>query len=685
MTELGVRREKDETVFRLFSLHAERIELCVFPKEGGGERRVDLRRLTDGFWEARLGGVAVGDRYGYRAHGPFEPAQGHRFAPAKLLVDPYARLVSGRVDYSGPVNGHSLTNAAIRDERDSAPFVPRSVVTDVAPLGPVARPHVPWLDTVLYELHVKGFTQLMPDVPAPIRGTYLGLGSDAAIAYLKGLGITTVELLPIHEWVDESRLVARGLTNFWGYNSLGYFAPSQRFAFEPDSAVEEFRTMVRALHGAGIEVILDVVYNHTCEGDETGPTLSFRGLDNATYYDLEPNDPARYVNRAACGNTLRIEHPQVLRLVMDSLRYWMSEMGVDGFRFDLASILGREQGRFDRGAAFFDVLHQDPVLRTAKLIAEPWDATGDGFMLGKFPPGFREWNSYYRDDLRRFWNGYERRMGPLATRLSGSSDLFSGRGPLDSINFVTCHDGFTLRDLVSFEARHNERNGENNEDGSRDNLSANFGVEGPTEERAVTEARSRQMRNFLTTLLLTPGVPMLLAGDESGRSQRGNNNAYCLDDPTSWLPWLVDETGRELSSFTRGLLALRRELPALRRSTHFTGQSSSRGADPDARWFRPDGQPMHAHDWDMPEERALLMLIAEESSHLALLVNGGAWALDFHLPPPTRSGASRSPGWQGVVLVDTNQSRVPHGKDLAEGSSVYHLQARSMAVLRLRS
>ena len=675
---LGVSRHGDLTVFRLFSAHADAVELSLEPKAGGAARRVELARAEDGIFEARVRGVEVGDRYGYRVHGPWAPERGHRFAPAKLLLDPYARLIAGRVDPRGPIFGHAGHDARRADDRDSAPHVPRGVVTGDAAFdwGTDGRPKVPWRDTVLYELHLKGFTQLMPDVPADKRGTFAGLASPAAIAHLTRLGVTSVELLPIHESVDEPRVALRGQTNYWGYNTLSFFAPAQRLAAQPERAIDEFRSMVKALHAAGIEVILDVVFNHTCEGDDVGPTLSLRGIDNATYYELEPGDPSRYVNRAACGNTLAIEHPTVLRLVMDSLRYWMTEMHVDGFRFDLATVLGREHGRFDRGAAFFDVLHQDPVLRGAKLIAEPWDATPEGFTLGAYPPGFREWNAHFRDDVRRFWNGYERRLGPLGYRLTGSSDVFGGRGPTASVNFVTCHDGFTLRDLVSFEERHNERNGEGNQDGARENFSANFGVEGLEAERAVLAARERQARNFLATLLLTPGVPMLLMGDEMGRTQRGNNNAYCLDDATSWVAWVLDKSGDALLGFTRGLIALRRELLALRPETHFRGQSEESGR-PDVRWLRPDGGPMQGNDWDRPDERAITMLVTEPTgSTLALLLNGGAWPLDITLPPP-------APGTRPEVLVDTAYEAVPLGKTLAEGARVYHLEPRSLALVRL--
>ncbi len=681
MTALGVVRQGDETIFRLFSAHAHGVELCLEKADGSAARRIQLGNVGDGTWEARVSDAQAGDRYGYRVHGPFDPRRGHRFCPAKLLIDPHARLVSGRLDPHGPVFGQSAHDPLRPDDRDSAPFVPRGVVVFDTPFDwqGTTRPAVTWRDTVLYELHVKGFTKLMPDVPAEHRGTYLGLASDAAVAHLKALGITAVELLPVHESVDEPRVALRGQTNYWGYNTLSFFAPAQRLAAQPAHAIEEFKTMVRSLHRAGIEVVLDVVFNHTCEGDESGPTLSLRGIDNATYYELDRHDPRRYANRAACGNTLQIEHPQVLRLVMDSLRYWMTEMHVDGFRFDLAPILGLERGRFDRGAAFFDVLHQDPVLRAAKLIAEPWDATADGFSLGAFPRGFREWNCKFRDDVRRFWNGYERRLGALGYRLSGSSDVFGERGPTDSINFATCHDGFTLRDLVSYEDRHNQKNGEENRDGTRDNFSANFGVEGATEEPAVVEARARQIRNLLATLLLSPGVPMLLAGDEMGRSQRGNNNAYCLDDATSWLPWVLDGTGRDLLAFTRGLVALRRELGALRPNGHFEG-SSSPEVSPDVRWLRPDGEPMTGRDWDEPDERALVMLVREgargtaSSSTLALLINGGAWPLAFALPPNAT----------GTVLVDTLESVVPLGKALADGAAMYHLHPRSLALLRLQ-
>jgi isoamylase len=679
MTALGVGLSDDRSArFRLFSAHASAIELCLFPR-AGGERRASLERGEDSVWQVVLPDVAAGDRYGYRVHGQYDPSRGHRFCPAKLLIDPYAKLIVGRVDYGGPVFGYEGHDPARASERDSAHHVPRGVVTPPTRFDwqGTRPPRTPWRDTVIYEAHLKGLTKLMPEVPAERRGTYLGLASEPAIAHLRALGVTAVELLPIHECVDEPKVAARGQVNYWGYSPLGYFAPSSRYACDPENAIDEFRTMVRALHRAGIEVLLDVVYNHTCEGDVLGPTLSFRGIDNAAYYELDPHDPARYVDRAACGNTLRIEHPAVLRMVMDSLRYWVTEMGVDGFRFDLASVLGREHGRFDRGAAFFDVIHQDPVLTEVKLIAEPWDATAEGYALGAFPRGFREWNGRYRDDVRRFWNGYERRLGPLGYRLTGSSDVFGGRGPTDSINFVTAHDGFTLRDLVSYEERHNERNGEANRDGSAENYSASFGVEGPTDEPTVVEARARQMRALMTTLLLTPGVPMLLAGDEMGRTQRGNNNAYCLDDATSWIAWVLDGPGRDMLAFTRNLSALRRSLPALRPVKHYEG-TAIEDETPDLRWLRPDGLAMTGRDWDAPPERGLTMLVREdEGATLAILVNGAAWPLDFVLPPC--AGAT--------ALVNSAYAAVPppQGREgLAAGGRVYHLEPRAIALLRIQ-
>ena len=686
MTALGVTRDGDDFVFRLFSEHAEAVDLCLF--DAAGERRVALSRGEVGIWEARIRSVREGDTYGYRVHGPYQPAAGHRFAPSKLLVDPYARRVEGRIHFDGPVFGYA-PDADRPDDRDSSEHVPRGVIafptsseSDVSEAGLFARPKTPWRDTVLYELHVKGMTKLMPDVSSELRGTYLGLASEPAIAHLRALGVTAVELLPVFECVSERKVEGRGQTNYWGYNTLSYFSPAGRYASKPENAIREFRAMVAALHRAGIEVILDVVFNHTCEGDEAGPTLSFRGIDNKSYYELAPDDPRRYVDRSGCGNTLRVEHPAVLKLVMDSLRYWVSVMGVDGFRLDLATVLGVERGRFDRGAAFFDALHQDPVLSTVKIIAEPWDVTPEGFVLGHFPAPLREWNSHFRDDVRRFWNGYEKRLGPLGDRLTGSSGVFGGRGPTASINFVTVHDGFTLRDLVSYESRHNDRNGEGNRDGAGENFSANFGVEGPTDDPLVRTARARQMRAFMATLLLAPGVPMILAGDEMGRTQRGNNNAYCLDDPTSWLPWVLDATGSELLAFTRHVVALRRELSALRPERHFR--------DGDITWRRPDGELMTSRDWDAPEERGLMMVMhghkagqhgpahAEGASErdeasLALLVNGAAWPLDFVLPPNREL----------IALVDTHHPLVPPPLEaLADGPGLYHLESRAVALLK---
>jgi glycogen operon protein len=594
--------------FALFSQHATAVELCLFDAEGN-EQRVGVPWRSLYVWHVYVPGLVPGQRYGWRVHGPFEPKVGHRFNHNKLLVDPYARALDGALDWRAPVYGYprdGKSDDLSFDGRDDAYGKPRGVVIDDAfnwgPQGdPPLRTH--WHDTVLYELHVRGFTKLHPDVPEEHRGTYLGVASDAAIAHLKSLGVTTVELMPVHEHLDEGFLVARGFTNYWGYSTLSFFAPDRRLATRGGDAVREFKEMVRRLHAAGIEVVLDVVYNHSCEGDQRGPTVSFRGIDNRVYYRVDPESPREYIDFTGCGNTLDATHPQVLKLVTDSLRYWVTEMHVDGFRFDLAPSLARgSRGDVDQLGAFFSVVHQDPVLSRIKLIAEPWDLGAGGYQVGNFPILWTEWNGRFRDTTRRFWRGDRKAMADLGYRLTGSSDLFAddGRHPHASINFVTAHDGFTLRDLVSYERKHNEANGESNRDGLDENFSQNGGVEGETRDPRVLARRRTVARSFLATLFLSQGVPMIEMGDEMWRTQRGNNNPYCQDSELTWVDWRLDADARAMLETARSYAQLRREHPAFRRSDFLRGAPLDGSRGKDIAWLRRDGTEMQAADWAEP-------------------------------------------------------------------------------------
>ncbi|WP_371662706.1 glycogen debranching protein GlgX [Streptomyces sp. NBC_00280] len=612
------------TNFALWAGGAEAVELCLFGEveEGDGgtgevETRVPLTELTHEIWHGFVPGVMPGQRYGYRVHGRWDPWTGARWNPAKLLLDPYARAVDGDFELPPEVYGHvrdwpqQQVADTVRDDRDSAPFVPKGVVVhDDAPDDEWAddrRPKTPWADSVIYEVHVKGFTKLHPDIPEELRGTYAGLAHPAAIEHLTKLGVTAVELLPVHQFAHEDHLLRRGMKNYWGYNSIGYFAPHAGYAATGTAGqqVGEFKRMVRALHAAGIEVILDVVYNHTAEADEHGPTLSLRGMDNRGYYRLQ-SDARRYADYTGCGNTLHVVQPHVLRLITDSLRYWVTEMGVDGFRFDLAAALARSMHDVDMLSPFLAVIAQDPVLRRVKLIAEPWDVGSGGYQVGAFPPLWTEWNDRYRDAVRDFWRGALPDVRDLGYRLSGSSDLYAwgGRRPYASVNFVTAHDGFTLRDMVSYERKHNEANGEGNRDGTNDNRAWNCGTEGETDDEHVLALRRRQLRNLLTTLLLSTGVPMLVAGDELGRTQGGNNNAYCQDNEISWVDWsLLDDPGwRALTELTARLIELRHRHPVLRRRAFFSGRAHSADGLRDLAWFTARGAEMTEGDWYAPTE-----------------------------------------------------------------------------------
>ncbi|HET9595088.1 MAG TPA: glycogen debranching protein GlgX [Anaeromyxobacteraceae bacterium] len=617
---LGATLEAEGVHFAVYSKGAERVEVCLFDERDPAREiaRLPLADRTARVWHGFVPGLRAGALYGFRAWGPYEPASGIRFNGNKLLVDPYARAVTGEADFKQPIFAYRLGEGddAFCD-RDSAAGVPKGVVLgDGFDWGDDRPPRTPWHRSIIYELHVKGFTARHPEVPEPLRGTYAGFAHPAAVSHLKRLGVTAVELLPVHEFTDDAYLTEKGLHNYWGYSTLCYFAPEQRYASSraPGAVVDEFKAMVKALHQAGIEVILDVVYNHTCEGNHLGPTLSLKGLENGNYYKLSPEDPRYYWDSTGCGNTLNVSHPQTLKLVMDSLRHWVTEYHVDGFRFDLATTLARDPWEFNPRSNFLQACHQDPTLANVKLIAEPWDVGNGGYEVGHFPVFWSEWNGRFRDTVRRFWKG-DIVHDELGWRLSGSADLYRGQGRkiYASVNFVTCHDGFTLRDLVSYDHKHNEANGEQNLDGADDNASWNHGVEGETDDRAVNDLRDRQQRNLLATLLLAQGVPMLCAGDEMGKTQRGNNNAYCQDNELSWLDWKLDARRQALLGFTIRMIRLRQDQPVLERRRFFSGEHLGDSSLKDLAWFRPDGQEMTAEDWRQPYIRSLAYLLAGDA------------------------------------------------------------------------
>ncbi len=609
--------------FALFSGHAERVELCLFDSTGRREvQRINLPEYTNQIWHGYLPEARPGMLYGYRVYGPYEPHLGHRFNPNKLLLDPYARELKGKLRWSGAHMGYrvgsSLEDLSF-DRRDSAHRMPKCVVVDPAfTWGQTQHPRTPWTDTVIYETHVRGFTMRHEGIPKGQRGTYAGMSQAKVIDYIKSLGITAVELMPVHAFVDDQFLEQKKLRNYWGYSTLGFFAPEPRYFANAELA--EFKRMVAQYHDAGIEVLLDVVYNHTAEGNHLGPTLSFRGIDNASYYRLHNDNQRYYINDTGCGNTLNMSHPRVLQMVMDSLRYWVSEMKVDGFRFDLASVLGRENHGFDKGSGFFDALRQDPVLAQVKLIAEPWDIGPGGYQLGNFPSGWGEWNDRFRDTVRRFWRADEAVLPELARRLHGSSDIFEheGRRPWSSINYVSSHDGFPLTDLVSYETRHNEANGENNQDGHQGNYSVNYGVEGPTEDVVIQARREQHKRNLLATVFLAQGTPMLLAGDERGNSQGGNNNAYCQDNEISWLSWEplnAQSRDGKFYHFVKQLIQLRKDYPVLRRAHYVHGRHFSPSTEyPDIHWLSPQGGSISNEEWHQADARCLGMLLAGDVS-----------------------------------------------------------------------
>jgi isoamylase len=687
---LGATPGEGGTNFAVASAVADGMTLCLFD-EAGAETQIPLRDYDAGVWHAFVPGVEEGQAYGYRAAGPYDPARGVRCNPAKLLLDPYTRAISGSVTFGPEVLGYAAEDSDAPSTADSAASVPRSLVVaeDAFRWRDGTHPRHRFSDTIIYELHVKGFTMRHPGIPPELRGTYAGLGHEAAIAHLLDLGVTAVELLPVHESVPESFLLERGLTNYWGYNTIGYFAPHQGYsaavrAGKPGGQVDEFKAMVDALHAAGLEVLLDVVFNHTAEAGQFGPTLCYRGLDNRGYYRLD-EDPRLYYDTTGCGNSLNAGDPVTLQLIMDSLRYWMTQMHVDGFRFDLATTLGRQAGGFQQVSAFFDLVAQDPVVSRAKLIAEPWDVGQfDSYDLGRFPPRWREWNGKYRDTMRDFWRSHPVGLGEFATRFCGSSDLYAGsrRRPTASVNLITVHDGFTLRDLVSYDDKHNEANGESNRDGTSDNRSWNCGAEGPTDDPDVLALRSRQSRAMLTTLLLSFGVPMLLGGDEMGRTQQGNNNAYCQDNEIAWVDWAQPDTA--LQDFTKRLIALRKAHPVFRRRRYLSGTEAS-----ELRWFTPAGTEMTAADWSDEGARAIGLYLdgsddpdrAADGTPLLdddFLVFVNAWwePLDFVLPV-TREQAS----WR--IDVDTYDPAAPGSPTAAPRGPGDHVTIgpRSVVVL----
>ncbi len=683
--------------FALFSEHATAVELCLFDSVDDEQEqiRIPLPEQTDMVWHGYLPDVRPGQIYGYRVHGPYEPAAGHRFNPAKVLMDPYAKAVARPVRWNDAMFGYTVGAQdadLVPDPRDSAPFAPLAAVVDSAFVwGDDIHPRTPWHKTLIYEAHVKGMTIGHPDVPPELRGTYSALATQPLVDHLTSLGVTAIELMPVHHHTDERHLVERGLTNYWGYNTLSFFAPDIRYSRSRNGseAVREFKTMVRALHSAGIEVILDVVYNHTSEGNELGPTLSMRGIDNQAYYRLQPSDPRLYMDFTGTGNTLNMTHPRVLQLMMDSLRYWVMEMHVDGFRFDLASALARELYVVDKLGTFFDVIHQDPVISQVKLIAEPWDLGEGGYQVGDFPVLWTEWNGRYRDSVRRFWRGDGGTVSELATRLSGSADLYatSGRRPYASINFITAHDGFTLRDLVTYEQKRNEANGEDNRDGESNNLSWNCGVEGPTDDPEVRRLRWRQQRNFIATLFLSQGVPMLSGGDEMGRTQLGNNNAYCQDNEISWTRWELDDEEREFLEFVRRLGRILASQPALRRRKFFKGTPLQGTGEKDIMWLSARGGEMTAEEWNADHVKCLGVRVSGAATGevdergrpvtgdtLAYLLNSGDTAVDFIMPKPSTGH------WE--CLADTYDDPRRRTKPLE--NNVYQLAEHSMALFVLR-
>lgn len=690
----GATWDEKGTNFAIFSEHATKVEVCIFDDEGKEELdRIELPEYTNQIWHGYIPGVKAGTRYGYRVHGPYEPEHGHRFNPNKLLLDPYACAYTGHLEWNPALFGYKMESGddLTFDERDSAPFMPKCVVVDpnFDWHGKPSRVCHPWDDTIIYETHVKGFTKLRKDLPEAIRGTYKGLSSPEVVSYIKKLGVTSIELLPIHAFVQDSNLLEKGLRNYWGYNSIGFFAPNAHYASNESESLKEFKEMVAAIHEQGLEVILDVVYNHTAEGNELGPTLSFKGIDNASYYRLTSDNPRYYVNDTGTGNTFNLSHPRVIQLVTDSLRYWVEQTHVDGFRFDLGTILAREPNGFDNRSGFLKTCCQDPVLNTVKLIAEPWDCGPGGYQVGGFPPGWAEWNDKFRDNVREFWKG-ESTATDFVKRLCATAETFNtqGRRPWSSINFVTAHDGFTLNDVVTYNEKHNDANGEDNKDGNSNNLSWNCGVEGPTDDPEINALRSRQIRNFLATLLLSQGTPMLLAGDEFGRTQKGNNNAYCQDDEISWLDWEIKEKGNHLIDFVRRLTALRHKYPILRKDRFLTGDFVEELGVKDVTWINANGAEMEREQWADPGMRCFGMLLdgraqisgirkQGKEATLLLVFNDHSDVVNFCIPESVGSDTWR-------LLIDTNVEE-NDVKGMFKTGTEYKVTSRSVLLFELQA
>ncbi|WP_020177740.1 glycogen debranching protein GlgX [Methylopila sp. M107] len=674
--KLGATFDGEGTNFALFSAHAERVELCLFDDKNNEVERITLPEYSDEIWHGYLPGVTPGQLYGYRVHGPYRPEDGHRFNPNKLLIDPYARSLVGSIKWDDSHFGYTLDSPdkdLSFDERDSAPFTPKCEIADTAfDWGKDVKPNVPWDRTVFYETHVRGYTMLHPALTDDIRGTFDGLSHKAVVDHIKALGVTSVELLPIHAFLDDQHLESKGLTNFWGYNSIAFFAPMARYAGHGEKSgrarLASFKHMVRTLHNAGIEVILDVVYNHTAEGNELGPTLSFKGIDNLSYYRTLPDQHRYYINDTGTGNTVNTSHPRVLQMVTDSLRYWVEECHVDGFRFDLGTILGREPEGFDPRGGFFDAVNQDPVLREVKLVGEPWDIGPGGYQVGGFPSGWAEWNDKYRDTVRDYWKGGAGALGDFAARVLGSGDVYDkhGRRPWASVNFIAAHDGFTLHDVVTYNEKHNEANGEDGKDGHSDNRSYNYGAEGETDDEGIVATRERQKRNFLATLLFSHGTPMILAGDEFGRTQQGNNNGYCQDSEISWVNWDLNDNNRKLLAFTQKLTALRAERPILRRSSFRDGM--------EIEWINPAGGPQTDEAWRDPGADCIgLKLETKDGATAFLIFNSHDGVVPFVLP-------DRAGDRPWTVVIDTENPEA-EPRDLESGAEPIEVAGRSLLLM----
>lgn len=691
---LGATWDGNGVNFALYAENATKVELCLFDKNDPAKEisRIKFLERTHQIWHGYLPDCKPGDLYGYRVHGPYDPVNGHRFNPNKVLIDPYTKAINGTIQWSEALYGYNF-NDPEKDlsfsELDSAPYIPKCIVIDDSyDWEGIRPPKVPYHKSIIYETHVKGFTKLHPEIPDDIRGTYKALCHPVTIKYLKDLGVTAVELMPVHHFVSDHHLQEKGLTNYWGYNSIGFFAPDFRYATkgDPGHQVLEFKNMVKELHKNGIEVILDVVYNHTAEGNQLGPTLSFKGIDNASYYRLT-EDKRYYMDYTGTGNTLNANLPNVLRLLMDSLRYWIQHMHVDGFRFDLAATLARELHEVDRLSSFFDIIHQDPVISQVKLIAEPWDIGEGGYQVGNFPPGWSEWNGKYRDCVRDYWRGADSIIGEFAARFTGSPDLYEGdlRRPTASVNFITAHDGFTLHDLVSYNEKHNEANGENNNDGESHNRSWNCGAEGPTDDKEIIALRNKQKRNFLTTLFLSQGVPMLVAGDEISRTQNGNNNAYCQDNEISWINW--DKVDEQLLEFTKKLIAFRKSHPAFCRRRWFQGQPIKGIGIEDIAWFQPDGSEMSEEHWNNGFAKSLGVFLNGKGLHAVgptgepvtddsfyLIFNAHFEPLDFKLPPKKYAA-------QWTKVLDTSESKIEEYGEVYKAEAVVKVESRSLILL----